>query len=49
MNEVEIRWFEREIVINPDTEYESLYEDKVLQYKNGYGEWTNVPTVREDG
>jgi hypothetical protein len=43
-----LRILVRTITINPDLEYESLYEEEILQYQNGYGEWTNVPRVRED-
>jgi DNA-directed RNA polymerase subunit F len=50
MQDMELRILVRTIEINPQSadECKSLYEEEVLQYKDGYGEWRNVPRVRED-
>lgn len=50
---IELRWHQQTITINPDTEFESLYEDTTLQYREVcqdgrvIRDWTNVPVVRE--
>jgi hypothetical protein len=51
---IELRWYNKSLVINKGTEFENFYEDKHLQMREVCSDgrvirdWQNIPVVHDD-